>query len=91
MADPDKKWLFRCAKAFGMNVNEFAEYIGFSRQALYQANEGIVRLNARRVGVAQYKLDAISQKILDEEIAKAKANFCERNKLIDDIAERLCR
>ena len=91
MAEPEKKWLSQCAKAFGMNVKEFAECIGYSRQAMYQANEGITRLDARRLGVSQYKLDAISQKILDDEIAKAKANFYERNKLIEELIERFCR
>lgn len=90
MAECEKNWLFACAKAFGMTVKEFAECIGYSRQALYQANEGIVRLDGIRLSVSQYKLDAISQKMFDDEIAKAKKSFYERNKLIDELMERLC-
>lgn len=82
-------WLLECSKAFGMNVKEFAEFIGYSRQALYQANEGIGRLDPRRLALAQFKLEVVSEKMHIEEQAKAEENFKKRNKLIDDIMERL--
>ena len=82
-------WLLECAKAFGMNVKEFAGFIGYSRQALYQANEGIHKLDPMKLALAQFKLEVFSEKMHTEEQAKSEENFKKRNKLIDDLMERL--
>ena len=83
------KWLLECANAFGMNVTEFAKCIGYTRQALYLANEGASRLDPRRLAVSQYKLEAISEKMYEEERAKAEENHKKRNMLIDSLMDRL--
>jgi hypothetical protein len=89
MPEYKHKWLLECAKLFGMSVSEFAKCIGYSRQALYQANEGVSRLEPGRLAVSQYKLEEISKKMHEEERAKADENFIERNKMIDVLFERL--
>lgn len=89
MPEYKHKWLLDIANSFGMSVTQFAECIGYTRQAIYLANEGRSRLDPRRLGVAQYELDAMSQKMFDDEIAKAKERFYKRNKLIDELMERL--
>ena len=89
MPEYKHKWLLECANAFGMKVKDFAETMGYSRQAVYQANEGITRLDPRRLALAQFKLDAISEKMYAEEKAMAEENFKKRNKLIDELMDRL--
>ena len=90
MPEYKHKWLLECANSFGMNVTQFAECIGYTRQAIYLANEGKSMLKPRRLGVAQYKLEAISQKMFEDEMAKAKENLIKRNKMIEELMERLC-
>lgn len=91
MPEYKHKWLLECANAFGMKVKDFAEFMGYSRQAVYQANEGITKLEPRRLALAQFKLDAVNEKMLAEERAKADENFKRREKLIDELMERLGR
>lgn len=77
------------AANFGMSIKEFATSMGYSRQALYKAACGMIRLDRRRLAVAQYKLDVISEKMLEAEKAIAEENFKKRSKLIEDLMERL--
>ena len=89
MPEYKHKWLLECANAYGMNVKDFAEFMGYSRQALYQANEGTARLDPRRLALAQFKLEAVSEKMLAEETARAKENFAKRNELIEALMDKL--
>lgn len=89
MPEYKNKWLLECANAFGMTVKEFAEYIGYSRQALYLANEGANKLGPRRLALGQFKLDALSEKMNADALAKAEADFKKRNRLIEELMQRL--
>lgn len=89
MPEIKHNWLQQVAACFGMDVKSFAKYIGYSRQALYQAACGITRLDKGRLAVAQYKLEAESQKIMEAEKAAAEERFIDREKLIDSLMDRL--
>ena len=90
MEDKRSYWLKEIASFFGMSIKEFAESMGYSRQALYQAACGMTSLDKRRLAVSQYKLDVINQKMLEAEQAKAQENYEHRRKLIDSLIDRLC-
>lgn len=89
MGDVKHKWLVEIASQFGMNVKQFAESIGYSRQALYQASCGMSRLDKRRLAVAMYKLDVMNEKLLEAEKAAAVKRFEDRRKLIESLTDRL--
>jgi hypothetical protein len=88
----DKKknyWLKEIATAFGMNIKDFADCMGYSRQSLYQGACGMTNLDKRRLAVSEYKLDVINQKLYEAEKAKADEMFQKRRKLIDSMIDRL--
>lgn len=89
MAEKNSYWLKEIATAFGMNIKDFAECMGYSRQALYQGACGMNSLDKRRLAVSQYKLDVINQKLYEAEKAKADEMFQNRRKLIDSLINRL--
>lgn len=89
MPENKKSWVHECANAFGMTVTEFAEFTGYTRQALYLANRGDNKLDPRKLALVQSKLDAVSEKMYADEKAKAQADFEKRNRLIEELAERL--
>ena len=89
MEEKNTYWLKEIATAFGMNVKEFADCMGYSRQALYQGASGTNALDKRRLAVSQYKLDVINQKMYEAEKAKADEMFQHRSKLIDSLIDRL--
>lgn len=82
-------WLKEIATAFGMNIKDFAECMGYSRQALYMGACGMNTLNKRRLAVSRYKLDVLNQKLYEAEKAKADELFQKRRKLIDSLIDRL--
>ena len=68
------------AKAFGMSVTEFSEYLGYTRQTLYGAAE--MNLNKLRAKSAVRLLCSLNQKQFDEEMQKAGERFNERKEAI---------
>ena len=68
------------AKAFGMSVTEFAEYLGYTRQTLY--NENKENRNEVRAKAAVRLLCSLNQKQFDEEMQKAGERFNERKEAI---------
>lgn len=89
MEEKKSFWLKEIATAFGMNITDFAECMGYSRQALYRGACGMTSLNKRRLAVSQHKLDVINQKLYEAEKAKTDEMFHERKKLIDSLTDRL--
>ena len=87
--EDNKHRLKKIASAFGMNVNEFAECIGYSRQALYQGACGIHSFNKNRLAISKYKLKVINQKLYETEKATADEMFQYRSKMIDDLIDCL--
>lgn len=73
---------------FGMSVGQFAETIGYARATLYSAVCGSCKLNQGHLGVAIYKLIAVSDMILENDIQSAKVRHEIRRKLIDDFEKR---
>ena len=82
-------WLLETAKAFGLNVDEFANNIGYSRQAIYQAASGENKLDRGRLAMAIFKLEVQNERQLENEKKKAIENYEYRKKLIDSLMERL--
>ena len=81
-------WLKEIAYAFNMTVYKFAEMIGYSRQTLYCASRGTLRLGGGHLHLVIFKLNRISEQILESDIESAKERFEYRRKLIDDFAKR---
>lgn len=82
-------WLLEIARHFGMSVSQLAEYMGYSRQALYQAASDENHLDRRRLSVALCKLEMKNEKMYQAEKALAEENFKKRQQLIDSLADRL--
>ena len=83
-----KFWLEEIATAFGMTIKEFAAAIGYSRQSLYQANYGSIKLNKGRFMLAKYRLEDISTKMMEAEKAHAEERHQHRLKLIEELMDR---
>lgn len=69
------------AADFNMTVKEFAEYIGYSRAAMYCTNTAVSHKKTR-VKVAVRLLCSLNQKQFDEEMQKAGERFNERKEAI---------
>ena len=69
MSKIKNRWLVEIAANFNMTVNNFANHMGYSRQALYQATDGVTKLGRRRLAVSRYMLELENQKILEAEKA----------------------
>ena len=89
MDEKNSYWLKEIATAFGMNIKDFAECMGYSRQALYKGACGKNALDKRRLAVSQFKLDVLNQKLYEAEKAKADEMFTKRRKLIESLTDRL--
>ncbi len=84
-----QKFVNDLAKAFGMTVSELAENIGYSKQSIYLACKGLIKLNARRLLLAQHELERINENLLAIARARAIEEFEQRKKLIDEFVDRL--
>lgn len=89
MSMAKQNFLAEIARAFGMNVSEFAEFIGYSRANLYAANEGHYRLNSRRMSLVKFKLGITSQKMFEADQKRAEEDLKKRIALIDELICRL--
>lgn len=82
-------WLKEIASLFGMDVTQFAECVGYSRQALYKAASGQQKLDKKRLALVVFKLEVMNERLLEADKAKAEENFEARKKLIHSLMERL--
>ena len=82
-------WLMEIAQHFGMSVSQFAEFMGYSRQALYQAAADNGHLEERRLAVAQYKLEERNEAMRKAAITEAEEQFKKRQQLIESLVDRL--
>lgn len=89
MPKKNNMWFSEMASSFGMTANEFAEFLGYSKQSLYKASWGTFRLKPSRLVFSLRKLEKLSDKILEEDEKAASARYVERQKLIEDFNQRL--
>ena len=89
MPKKNNMWFSEMASSFGMTANEFAEFLGYSKQSLYKASCGKFRLKPSRLVFSLRKLEKLSDKILEEDEKAASARYVERQKLIEDFNQRL--
>lgn len=89
MAEIKHKWLMEIADSFGMNTQDFAAFLGYSRQMIYQVSCGQSGMNKGRLAVAMYKLSVRNEEIRQEEMRRADARFAYRQQLIEQLEERL--
>lgn len=59
------------AAGFGMKVNELAEFLGYTRQALYQMNDGTNGVCTGRYHVALEQLKRQSDKLYEADLERA--------------------
>lgn len=76
------------AKAFDMKINEFAEYIGYTRQTLYCIPS---RCNKQRARAAIQLLGYRNQQLFEEEIQAAKDRFEKRLEAIEALEKVLVK
>lgn len=89
MPKVNNRWLIETARYFGMSVRDFADTLGYSRQTLYQAASGQIRLNGKRFNVALHKLGVISRSRYESEVKLAEDNYKFRTKMINELQKRL--
>lgn len=82
-------WLLDTAKAFGMEIDEFVAYMGYSRNTIYSAAKGYSKLAKGRLANAIFKLEMLNEKLLKAERKQAVDNYEARKKMIEDLMERL--
>lgn len=91
MATENKKhlWLMEIANSFGMTTQQFAKAIGYSRQSLYSASCGTVKLRKGHIEMACFKLGVLSEQIHHNDILLADERHRARLKLIREFEKRL--
>lgn len=81
-------WLWEMASKFGMNVEQFTEFVGYSKQTLYKASWNNLKLKPSRLAVSLYKLERTNEDMFEAEKAETVRRYEERRKLIESFAER---
>lgn len=77
------------ASAFKMKVGEFASFIGYSRQALYQMNDGTNGICTDRYYASLKLLKFQSDKMYKDDLEKAQRDKQEREKLIQQMCDNV--
>lgn len=72
-----------------MTTQQFAKAIGYSRQSLYSASCGTVKLRKGHIEMACFKLGVLSEKIHHNDITLADERNQARLKLIRELENRL--
>lgn len=78
--------LLQFAKLFDMNVNELADYLGVSRQALYPGF-----MSKKRVTAVAEQLRVKSEALLMEEHIKTEERFVARGMAIEKFVRNMLR
>jgi len=84
-------WMKETAEAFGMTLQMFADFLGYSRSSVYQASVGNFQISPSRLEVTVRKLEGLNKSLLKKEQAAARENFNYRQNLIKNLEERLSR
>lgn len=77
------------ASAFGMNVGELADYLGYTRQGLYNMNNGITGICTRRYHATLKLLKVKSDEIYQKDMNRAATNKIEREYIISKMCENV--
>lgn len=85
----EKVNLKELASVFGMKVNELAEFLGYTRQALYQINDGTSGICTGRYHVALEQLKAQSDKLYESDLKKALEAKRARERMIWQMGENV--
>ncbi len=75
------------AGSFGMKVSELATFMGYTKQALYQLNDGTGGICTDRYYAALKELQYRNQELYEADLQQAQARKQEREKHI----QQLCR
>lgn len=70
------------AESFGMKVSELAAFMGYTKQALYQLNDGTSGICTERYYAALKQLQYKNQELYEADLQKAQARKQEREKHI---------
>lgn len=84
-------YLMEIANSFGMTAQQFAETIGYTRQSLYAASSGLIKLREGRIEIACFKLGVLSEQIHRKDILLADERHQARLKLIREFEKRFTR
>lgn len=77
------------ASAFKMKVGEFASFLGYSRQALYQMNDGTNGICTDRYYASLKLLKFQSDKMYEDDLEKARRDKQERERLIKQMCDNV--
>ncbi|MDE6619705.1 MAG: hypothetical protein K2K74_04280 [Lachnospiraceae bacterium] len=75
------------AKLFGMNVSELARFMGYTKQALYQLNDGTSGICTERYYKALKQLQFQNEKLYEDDLQEAQLLKQERERYI----QQMCR
>lgn len=75
------------ADSFGMKVTELATFMGYTKQALYQLNNGTGGICTDRYYAALKELQYRNQELYDADLQQAQARKQEREKYI----QKMCK
>ena len=84
----NNQWLKRIADGFEMPITKFADVVGYSRQTLYCAAYGNIKLKKSHLGLAVFKLITLNDRMMNLDIQSAKERHAYRRTLIDEFAKR---
>lgn len=77
------------AVAFGMTITKFAEFLGYSKQALYQLNDGTNGICTSRYYSALRLLKFQSDKMYEDALEKAERDKATREALIQQMCDNV--
>ena len=77
------------AAAFGMKINELADFLGYTRQALYQMNDGTNGVCTGRYRAALKTLKTESDKLYESDLEKAMELRQTRERMIQQMSENV--
>ena len=75
------------AGSFGMKVSELAIFMGYTKQALYQLNDGAGGICTDRYYAALKELQYKNQELYDSDLQQAQARKQEREKYIQQMCK----
>ena len=77
------------AYAFRMKIGEFASFLGYSRQALYQMNDGTNGICTARYYASLKLMQFQSDKMYEDELQKAQRDKQERERMIQPMCDNV--
>lgn len=83
------EWLREITQSFGMNVQEFAACIGYTKQRLYQAATAGDKLHWGHLQLAAEKLATANEQLREKAMQKAQEDYDARARMVQDMLKRL--